>query len=67
MKKYTSEEKVNEEILKKLQGQDKKEFKQGLRSLDLPDPELKAAFKRLCPDASEREIDIMVNPDAYKK
>jgi len=61
MKKYKSAAEVNEEILSKLEGQDKKAFEQGLKDLKLPGSDLRAAFKRLRPDATEKELDIMIN------
>ena len=54
----------NLEILAKLDGQAKEDFRAGLHNLAMADPEAKAAlrnsFKRLKPNAMEREIDIMV-------
>jgi hypothetical protein len=66
MKIYKSEAEVNEAILKQLQGQEKTDFEKGLKDLGLPGSELRVAFKKLLPNKSDREIDIMVDPDKYK-
>jgi len=59
---------VNLEILAKLDGQAKEDFRAGLHNLAMADPETKAAlrgaFNRLRPNASERELDIMVTGKA---
>jgi hypothetical protein len=51
-------------VLQGLSGQAREDFKAGLRNLGYADPEVKAAltesFKRLHPNATERELDIMV-------
>ena len=61
-------DRVNTEILAKLDGQAKEDFNAGLHNLGMDDPEAKAAlrnsFKRLKPNATERELDIMVTGKA---
>lgn len=48
-----------------LSGEEKENFKRGLYNLGIPDPEdraaLRDAFKRGNPNASEKQLDIMVN------
>jgi hypothetical protein len=59
---------INAEILASLSGKEKEDFKRGLQLLGIPDPESRAAlrdaFKRANPNASEKELDIMVNGKA---
>ena len=68
MKIYKSIAELNEDILKNLEGQpkEKADFERGLKDLQLPGSDLRAAFKRLLPGKSERELDIMVNPEKCK-
>jgi hypothetical protein len=65
MKVYKNSEEVNNAIKNQLQGQEKIDFEQGLNFLD-PGGDLRNAFKRLLPGKSDKEIDIMVNPEKYK-
>jgi hypothetical protein len=65
MKIFKSAEEVNNAIKNQLQGQEKIDFEQGLNFLD-PGGDLRNAFKRLLPGKSDKEIDIMVNPEKYK-
>ena len=59
---------INAEIMQNLKGEEREDFKRGLHSFGIPDPESRAAlrdaFKRLNPNATERECDIMVNGKA---
>ena len=57
-------ERVNLEIMQNLTEKDKEDFIAGLRDLGMTNPvdkaDLRAAFKRLTPNATDRELDIMV-------
>lgn len=66
MKIYKTIADLNEEILSKLEGEAKRAFKQGLSDLQLPGSELRTAFKRLLPNKSDFELDILVNPEKYR-
>lgn len=59
---------IDAQILKGLSGKKKEDFKAGLRNMGLPDQEtrsaLRTSFKRLCPNATEQELDIMVSGEA---
>ena len=63
-----NQDRVNAEIMQNLTGEEKETFKRGLQSIGIPDPEsraaLRASFKRANPNASERELDIMVTGKA---
>lgn len=58
-------DKLNLDILNKLPDREKAAFRRGLEKLGFSDPvsraELRAAFKRYKPSATDRELDIMVN------
>jgi hypothetical protein len=60
--------KLTAEHLAGLTGQDREDYLRGLQKVGLPNPEARmaliAAFKRLRPDATERELDIMVSGKA---
>lgn len=62
---------LNAEILGKLDGQAKADFKAGLRKLGMVDLEdraaLRDAFKRANPNASEKQLDIMVDGKAPRE
>jgi len=62
--KESSMDRVNLEIMQNLTGEEKENFKRGLHNLGIPDPEDKAAlrdaFKRVNPNASEKQLDILV-------
>jgi len=61
-------DRVNLEIMQNLTGEKKENFKQGLHLLGFPDPESRAAlrdaFKRANPNATEKQLDIMVTGKA---
>ncbi len=61
-------DKLNAEVLAGLTGKERENFEKGLRKLDMANPAnrdaLRVAFKRLKPDATERELDIMVSGKA---
>jgi len=63
-------DKVNAEILAKLDGQERADFERGLRNIGMDNPAdkaaLRAAFKRFRPDATDQELDIMVSGKAPK-
>lgn len=65
MKVYKNADEVNAAIRNQLQGKEREDFEQGLKLLD-PGSELRAAFKKLCPDKNEKELDILVNPNKYR-
>lgn len=64
----SSRDRINLEIMQHLTGQEKEDFRQGLRLAGMPDPESRAAlrdsFKRANPNALEKDLDIMVNGKA---
>ena len=58
-------DRVNLETLQSLTGKDRENFIAGLRNMGITNPEgkadLRAAFKRYNPNATDRELDIMVS------
>ena len=64
-------EDLNREILAGLSGKEKEDFERGLHNMGMTNPDdrdaLRAAFKRLRPDATERELDIMVSGKASQE
>lgn len=58
-------EEVNSRILQGLSRKERVNFEAGLKALNMANPAdrvaLRESFKRLCPDATERELDIMVS------
>jgi hypothetical protein len=64
-------DKLHLENLAKMDGQAKEDYKRGLRVLGIADPEakasLRAAFKRLKPDSTDKELDIMVDGKAPRE
>jgi hypothetical protein len=65
VKVYKNSEEVNNAIKNQLNDKEKIDFENGLNFLD-PLGDLRNAFKRLLPGKSDKEIDIMVNPEKYK-
>lgn len=61
---------IDAEVMAGLSGEERANFKKGLASLGMVDPEdraaLRASFKRSRPDASERELDILVTGQVPK-
>lgn len=59
---------LNAEILAGLTGKERENFEKGLRKLGMANPAnrdaLRAAFRRLNPNATERDLDIMVSGKA---
>ncbi len=59
---------VNSKILEGLSGKEKQDFEAGLRNLNMASPTdriaLREAVKRLRPDFSESQLDIMVSGEA---
>jgi len=62
--KESDTDRVNLETMQSLTGKPRENFERGLRNLGMTNPagkaDLRAAFKRLKPDASDRELAIMV-------
>jgi len=62
--KESDTDRVNLEIMAGLSGKDRENYIAGLRKLGISNPvdkaDLRAAFKRYLPDATDRELDIMV-------
>lgn len=61
-------EDLNARILEGLSGQEKRDFEAGLEALNMANPAdriaLREAIKRLRPDFTEAQIDIMVSGEA---
>lgn len=61
-------DRVNLEIMQNLTGQDRENFERGLRNMGMTNPvakaDLRASFKRFKPNATDRELDIMVSGEA---
>lgn len=63
MLKESNIDKLNLEALQGLTGQEREDYIAGLRKLGMTNPQdkadLRAAFKRYKPDATDKELDIM--------
>jgi len=64
--KRERQDKVNDIMRAKLTGQELEDFKNGEKFLSDDPAGLKTAFQKLCPNATEKELDIMTNPEKYK-
>lgn len=66
--KESDVDRVNLETMQNLRGEDRANFERCLRNLGMTNPggkaDLRAAFKQFRPDATDRELDIMVSGEA---
>ena len=64
----SNRDRVNLETLQNLTGKDRENFERGLRNLGMTNPadkaDLRTAFKRYKPNATDRELDIMASGEA---